>query len=239
MLIIPAIDLIGGKCVRLLKGDYRAETVYSEDPVGQALKFQSARFSRLHIVDLEGARDGAGKNREAIRRVLSAARIPIEIGGGVRTADDVSELLSWGAKHLILGTVALKHPETVSDWIARWGAAPFIISLDLRGGRLQSEGWVQSSSVTRDEMARRIDQWRIEQVISTDVERDGTLEQPNYAAYRELRAQLPDRVTLIAAGGVCSVIQIEQLKQLGVGGAIVGKAIYEGQVTLEELARVD
>jgi len=239
VLIIPAIDLVGGKCVRLFKGDYQAQTVYAEDPVGQALKFQSAKFSRLHIVDLEGARDGAGKNREAIRRILSAVRIPAQIGGGVRTAEDVAQLLSWGAEYLILGTIALKSPEIVSSWVDRWTAAPFVISLDLRGGRLQSEGWIESSPVTLREMVRRITEWGVEQVISTDVERDGTLEQPNYSTYRELIAGLPARVRLIAAGGVCSLDQISRLKQLGVSGAIVGKAIYEGQVSLEDLASVD
>lgn len=237
MLIIPAIDLIGGKCVRLLKGDYGAQTTYSEDPVGQALKFEAAGFRRLHIVDLEGAKDGSGRNRVAIRGIVQAAKIPIEVGGGIRTSEDVEQLLSWGARYLILGTVALKQPRAVSEWIERWGAKPFIVSLDLRGGRLQSEGWLEESRVSLDEMTGRLSGWGVRQVICTDIERDGTLDRPNYETYSKLRALLPDATTLIAAGGVCNLDQIGELKSRGVGAAIVGKAIYEGQISLEELSR--
>ncbi|RPI29177.1 MAG: 1-(5-phosphoribosyl)-5-[(5-phosphoribosylamino)methylideneamino]imidazole-4-carboxamide isomerase [Acidobacteria bacterium] len=235
MLIIPAIDLIGGKCVRLLKGDYDAQTTYQQEPVEQALKFQATRFQRLHIVDLEGAKDGLGKNREAIRRILLAVKIPVQIGGGIRTERDAEQLLSWGARYLILGTAALKQPETVTQWTKRWGGKPFIVSLDLRGGRLRSEGWLEESRVSLQEMARRISDWDVTQVICTDIEQDGTLDHPNYQTYSQLLSLLgPDR-TLIAAGGVCNVEQINHLKRIGVGGAIVGKAIYEGQVSLEEL----
>ncbi len=236
MLIIPAIDLIGGKCVRLLKGDYGAQTTYSEDPVGQALKFQAAGFRRLHIVDLEGAKEGSGRNREAIKRVVQAVNIPVQIGGGIRRTEDVEQLLSWGARYLILGTVALKEPEAVGEWIDRWGAGPFIVSLDLRAGRLQSGGWLEESRVSLDEMAGRLSAWRVRQVICTDIERDGTLDHPNYETYSKLRALLGEGAALIAAGGVCGLNHIAELKRRGVAAAIVGKAIYEGHVTLEELA---
>ncbi len=237
MLIIPAIDLIGGKCVRLLKGDYGAQTTYGEDPVGQALKFEAAGFRRLHIVDLEGAKDGSGRNREAIRKIVQAVKIPVQVGGGVRTSEDVEQLLSWGVRYLILGTVALKQPRAVSEWVQRRGVEPFIVSLDVRGGRLQSEGWLEESRVSLDEMAGRLSGWGVSQVICTDIERDGTLDRPNYETYSKLRALLQDTTTLIAAGGVCSVDQISELKRRGVAAAIVGKAIYEGQISLEELAR--
>jgi len=237
MLIIPAIDLIGGKCVRLLKGDYAAQTTYAEDPVGQALKFQEAGFRRLHIVDLEGAKDGLGRNREAIRKIVESVEIPIQVGGGIRASEDVEQLLGWGVCYLILGTVALKQPETVAGWVKRWGGEPLIVSLDLRGGRLQSEGWLEESPVSLEEMTSRLSAWGVSQVICTDIERDGTLDHPNYDTYSKLLALLASGTTLIAAGGVCSIGQIEKLKHVGVEAAIVGKAIYEGQVTLEELAR--
>jgi len=237
MLIIPAIDLIGGKCVRLLKGDYAAQTTYNEDPVGQALKFEAAGFSRLHIVDLEGAKDGSGRNREAIIEIIHAVKVPVQIGGGIRRTEDVEQLLSFGARYLILGTVALKQPSVVSEWIERWGSQPFIVSLDVRGGRLQSEGWLEESRVSLNEMAGRLSTWGVTQVICTDIERDGTLDHPNYQTYSKLRALLGDSTTLIAAGGVCSLNHIAELGRTGVAAAIVGKAIYEGQITLEELAR--
>ena len=236
MLVVPAIDLIDGKCVRLYQGDYENQTIYNEDPVGQALKFQSVRFPRLHLVDLQGARSGSGQNRQAIKRILKAVAIPVQIGGGIRTFEDVKELLDGGARYLILGTVALKEPSRVSEWIERWGPENFIISLDLRQGMLQSEGWIEQSPVTLDQMMERISQWGIGQVICTDVEKDGTMEQPNYETYKTLLCRLPGRVTLLAAGGICSVPHIMKLKEIGVGGAVVGRALYENQIPMEELA---
>lgn len=236
MLIIPAIDLVGGRCVRLLKGDYDLQTTYSEDPIGQALEFEAAGFRRLHIVDLEGAKDGLGRNREAIRKIIRAVKAPVQIGGGIRRSEDVEKLLSWGARYLILATVALKQPEAVSEWIGRWGAEPFIVSLDVRGGRLRGEGWLVESRVSVDDMVARLSAWGIRQVICTDIERDGTLDHPNYETYSTLGARLAEGTTLIAAGGVSSLGQIQELKRRGVGGAIVGKAIYEGRISLEELA---
>ncbi|MFB3903889.1 MAG: 1-(5-phosphoribosyl)-5-[(5-phosphoribosylamino)methylideneamino]imidazole-4-carboxamide isomerase [Acidobacteriota bacterium] len=237
MLIIPAIDLIGGKCVRLRKGNYAAQTTYSEDPAGQALKLEGAGFRRLHVVDLEGAKEGSGRNREAIRKIVEAVKVPVQIGGGIRSSQDVEQLLSWGARYLILGTVALKQPQAVGEWIERWGAAPFIISLDLRGGRLQSQGWLEESPVSLQQMSRRLLNWGVKQVISTDIEKDGTLDHPNYETYSRLRVLLRDSTTLIAAGGVCCLAHIAELKRAGVDAAIVGKAVYEGTVTLEDWAR--
>jgi len=236
MFVVPAIDLIDGKCVRLYQGDYDKQTIYCEDPVGQALKFQSVGFARLHLVDLQGARSGSGQNRQAIKQILEAVGIPVQIGGGIRSVDDVEELLGWGARYLILGTVALKEPSRVSDWIDRWGSNKFIISLDLRQGKLQSEGWIEQSPVTLDQMMDRIAQWGISQVICTDVEKDGTMELPNYETHRNLLSRLPERCTLLAAGGICSVAHILKLKEIGVGGAVVGRALYENQIPMEELA---
>lgn len=236
MLVVPAIDLIDGKCVRLYQGDYENQTIYSEDPVGQALKFQAVRFSRLHLVDLQGARSGSGQNRQAIKRILKAVSIPVQIGGGIRAEEDVKELLDAGAHYLILGTVALKDASRVSDWIQRWGADKFIISLDLRKGKLQGEGWIEQSPVTLEQMVARVRNWAIRQVICTDVERDGTMEQPGYETYRNLLCSLPADVTLLAAGGVSSVAHIANLREIGVGGVVVGRALYENRIPMEELA---
>jgi phosphoribosylformimino-5-aminoimidazole carboxamide ribotide isomerase len=235
MLVIPAIDLIEGKCVRLYQGDYGKKTLYRKDPVDQAREFQAVGFQRLHVVDLEGARSGSGQNRRMICRIVEATELPVQVGGGVRSPEDVSELLGWGVRYLVLGTVALERPDLVSEWVAKWGSASFIISLDLRENRLQSQGWLRSSRVELDEALKRISDWDSDQVICTDVERDGTLEQPNYDTYEKLLAELPGKVKLIAAGGISRPQHLSKLKKMGVRGAVVGRALYEGPITWEKL----
>ena len=235
MVVIPAIDLIEGSVVRLYQGDYRQKLEYAEDPVEQALKFQSAGFRRIHVIDLEGAKTGRGQNREAIRRVINSCRVPVQVGGGIRTEEDVKELLDWGADFLILSTAALEDPERVASWAERWGGARFIVSMDLRAGRLQTEGWRSESVKNVSEVVQLIQDWRLEEVICTDVERDGTLEQPNYETYRYLSALLPDSVSLIAAGGISSPEHLRMLRKIGVRGAVVGRALYEGTFSWEEM----
>lgn len=235
MLVIPAIDLIQGSCVRLYKGDYRRKLEYAQDPVEQALKFQSAGFRRIHVIDLEGAKTGRGKNRKAIRRVINSCRVPVQVGGGIRTVKDVEELFGWGAGFLILSTTALEDPETFSEWVDRWGGNRFIVSLDLRGGRLQTGGWLAESVKGIEDAVQLIRDWRLEEVICTDVERDGTLEQPNYGTYRELVTLLPSSVSLVAAGGISSPEHVRLLGEIGVQGAVVGRALYEGAFSWEEM----
>lgn len=233
MLVVPAIDLVGGQCVRLFRGDFKKQMTYQTDPVDQARAFQAVGFERLHVVDLEGARFGDGRNRDTIRKVISAVDIPVQIGGGIRRESDVEELLGDGASHLILGTSVLSEPDQVERWIEKWGAAPFIISLDLRGQSLQSEGWLKSSGVGMEDVLARIAAWQVVQVICTDVEQDGTLLQPNYATYVGLLSQISEAAILIAAGGVSHPQHISRLREIGVGGAVVGRALYEGQVPWE------
>ncbi len=235
MIVIPAIDLIGGKCVRLYQGDFDQQTTYETDPMDQAGEFLSAGFTRLHVVDLEGARSGSGQNRQVIRQLAEAVDLPIQIGGGVRTSEDVLELLEFGVGYLILGTVALTDPERVTQWVERWGPTSFMVSLDLKGKGLRSQGWVERSGVALAEALDRIAGWEIPQVICTDVESDGTLKQPNYSTYEELRAQLPVNTTLIAAGGISRPEHVSRLKEMGVNGAVVGRALYEGDMEWREL----
>lgn len=235
MIVIPAIDLIGGKCVRLYQGDYARQTSYSENPVEQALKFQAARFARLHVVDLEGARTGSSVNRDAAGEIIRAVAIPVQIGGGIRESETIRQLLDWGASYLVLSTVAIQAPEKVSDWIGQWGADRFIISLDLRSGKLQREGWTEEASIGLEAMIDRCLSWGVSQFICTDVERDGTLAQPNYATYSGLVRLLPSETFLIAAGGISQTEHLARLTKLGVDGAIVGRALYEGSIPWEEL----
>lgn len=235
MIVIPAIDLISGKCVRLYQGDFSRQTTYDNEPVQQAREFQTAGFARLHVVDLEGARSGLGQNRQVIRNLVEAVDIPIQMGGGVRTGEDVSELLGFGVQFLILGTAALTDPKRVTRWVKRWGPGSFMISLDLKGKGLRSQGWVETSGVELREALDRIAEWGIGQVICTDVESDGTLRQPNYSTYRELRAQLPADITLFAAGGISRPEHLSRLEELGVDGVVVGRALYEGGMAWKRL----
>ncbi|MDA2924790.1 1-(5-phosphoribosyl)-5-[(5-phosphoribosylamino)methylideneamino]imidazole-4-carboxamide isomerase [Acidobacteria bacterium AH-259-L09] len=235
MLVIPAIDLVAGKCVRLYQGDFERQMTYEKDPVEQAREFQSAGFKRLHVVDLEGARSGSGHNRQMIRDVIDAVGIPVQVGGGIRSSEDVSELLDWGAQYLILGTVVLREPERVTRWVEKWSPSAFIISLDFKGKKLHSQGWMEQSSVELKKALDRICRWGIAQVICTDIERDGTLKQPNYSTYIELVPQLTRELTLIAAGGISRLEHISRLEKIGVKGVVVGRALYEGQIAWEKL----
>lgn len=238
MLVIPAIDLIQGECVRLYQGDYAQKTLYENNPVVQAVKFEKAGFTHLHVVDLEGARSGSGENRRIIGKIVESTDMSVQVGGGIRSEEDIAELLNWGVRHLILGTVALEQPELITSWVKRWGSTLFVISLDLKKKKLQARGWSKSSDIELEEMMNRIKKWGISYVICTDIERDGTLEQPNYNTYKNLLSCLPRGIKLIAAGGVSQAQHIVQLKKIGVTGAVVGKAMYEGEVSWEEMINV-
>jgi phosphoribosylformimino-5-aminoimidazole carboxamide ribotide isomerase len=186
------------------------------------------------LVDLEGAKSGEGQNRTVIRQVIKACRVPVQVGGGIRHQADVEELLGWGADFLILGTAALEYPAQVEKWISRWGHEHFIVSLDLKDGKLQTEGWLKQSSRGLREVLQLIRDWNLKEVICTDTERDGTLAQPNYVTYQDLVGLLPSAASLFAAGGVSSPQHIHKLGSLGVQGAIVGRAMYEGTFSWEE-----
>lgn len=227
MQIIAAIDLIEGQCVRLFQGDYQRRTIYSDDPVGQARRFQKSGFSRVHLVDLEAARSGVGGARPLIARIAEELTIPVQVGGGIRERKDVEALTDAGVEYLILGTVALSSPARVDSWIEKWDPSRFIVSLDLRRGVLQSDGWEKESTISLASMVDRLAAWRVQQVICTDVERDGTLQSPAYDTYDRLRDRLPHSVQLFAAGGVSRPEHILRLKSIGVAGAILGRALYE------------
>jgi phosphoribosylformimino-5-aminoimidazole carboxamide ribotide isomerase len=167
--------------------------------------------------------------------MIRSCGVPVQVGGGLRTEADVEELFGWGADFLILSTAALEDPEKVAGWAERWEGRRFIFSMDLRAGRLQTEGWRSESVKDVPEVVELIKAWRMKEVICTDVERDGTLEQPNYETYKELVALLPDSVSLIAAGGISSPEHIRRLDKIGVCGAVVGRALYEGNFSWEEM----
>ena len=229
--IIPAIDLRNGKCVRLYKGDYDRETVYSEDPVAMAKHWQSLGATRLHVVDLDGARSGLPMNSIVISGIVQALNIPVELGGGIRDLDTVELMLNLGLQRVILGTAAVENPGLVHDACARYGQG-IVVGIDADDGYVKTRGWKEKSTVTAIDLARQMEALGARRFIYTDISRDGTLTEPNF----ESTAQLNDSINspVIASGGVASVEHLLQLNQLGVEGAITGQALYTGRLDLKD-----
>ena len=231
MEIIPAIDLRNGKCVRLYQGDYGQETIFSDDPVSVALRWQSEGARRLHIVDLDGAARGEPSNLEAIEDIMAAIDIPVQVGGGIRSIETVEQLFATGVERAIMGTVAVEKPDLVKEACQSFSDR-IIISIDARDRWVATRGWLQKSTVTASELASKMIELGVMRFIYTDISRDGTLTSPNFEAIAELLSQV--NVPVIAAGGISSVYHLTKLAELGVEGAIVGKAIYTGDVKLAE-----
>lgn len=234
MEIIPAVDLRNGKCVRLYQGDYAQETVFSDDPVAMALRWQSEGAKRLHLVDLDGAAEGEPRNLNTIEKIVAAVEVPVQVGGGIRSLETIVQLLDTGVSRAILGTVAIEDPALVEEACRRFGEQ-IVIGIDARDGMAATRGWLQQSSVTAGELANRMVDLGARRFIYTDISRDGTLTGPNFEAITELLSQLD--VPVIAAGGISSIEHLTKLAELGVEGAIVGRAIYTGDVDFKEAVR--
>ncbi len=232
--IIPAIDLIGGRCVRLTEGRYDTEKVYSGDPVAVARQFEAQGAKRLHVVDLEAAKTGKGANWGTVSKIAKAISIPVELGGGIRTLDALRAAFETGIRWAILGTVAIKNPALVEQAAAQWKDR-ILVGIDARDGLVATDGWTETSTLEAETLAFRFDNLGIGGIIYTDIARDGRLTGPNLRAL----ADLTSRVTLpvIASGGVSKVVDLVALQQLrrpNLVGAIVGKAIYEGRLRLDD-----
>ena len=234
MQIIPAIDLLGGSCVRLHQGDYDQVTRFSDDPVAQALSWQNQGAQRLHLVDLDGARSGEPANDAAIRAITEALTIPVQLGGGVRSAERAEDLLQCGLERVILGTVALEKPELVVELAGRHPGR-VIVGIDARHGKVATRGWLQESDTDATALAARFSESAIAAIISTDISTDGTLAGPNLDALRDMAKA--SAVPVIASGGVgcmADLLALLALEPLGVEGVIVGRALYDGRVDLKE-----
>ncbi len=222
--------------MRLLKGDYGRRTDYPMDPVKQALFLQEAGFSRVHIIDLDGARLGKLQHFSIVHRIVSALDLPVQTGGGIRTSENVGRLAVLERSFLILGSSALLEPEVVESWIREWGSERFIISLDLDGDDLRTHGWRKSAALKLPAALDLIDGWGIRQVICTDINRDGTLTGPNLALLEGLVDSVAAGTLVIAAGGVSRPEQIPKLAEVGVGGVVIGRALYESDIPEREFA---
>ncbi len=230
MLVIPAIDLRGGRCVRLLRGDFAHETIYADDPVQVARHWQNAGAPWIHVVDLDGARDGCPAQLALVERMAqTGARI--ELGGGLRTLDDIDRGLASGASRVIIGTAAIEDERLLSDAVDRFGPDAIVLGVDARNGRVAVRGWTEESDVAAQDVIERAKSAAVERVIYTDIDRDGTLTSPNFEA---LSAVVTLGIRVIASGGVSKLLDLEKLASIpGVEGAIVGKALYEGTVQIE------
>ncbi|MEM6423931.1 MAG: 1-(5-phosphoribosyl)-5-[(5-phosphoribosylamino)methylideneamino]imidazole-4-carboxamide isomerase [Cyanobacteria bacterium P01_D01_bin.128] len=237
MEVIPAIDLLEGRCVRLYQGDYQRSQVYNSDPVAVAQQWVAQGATRLHLVDLDGAKAGQPQNWEAIAAIAQAVSIPIEVGGGLRDFQRVSELFSLGVQYAILGTAAVENPDLVGQLSGEF-PGQIIVGIDARDGKVATRGWLETSEVDAIELANRMAELGAAAIIYTDIKRDGTLKGPNKAALRALAASVS--VPVIASGGVSSltdVLSLLSLESVGVTGMIVGKALYTGDLSLKEAVR--
>lgn len=237
-MIIPAIDLINGKVVRLYQGDYGQKTEYTASAQERFDLYVAAGATQLHLVDLDGAKDASQRQLTVIRELLKNTRAPVQIGGGVRSEQDVKDLLDAGANRVVVGSTAVKSPELVMGWMEKYGAEKIVLALDVNidaDGRrkIAVAGWQQDSGVTIEDLIERFLPAGLTHVLCTDISRDGTLQGSNVALYQSLAAQYP-QVNFQASGGIGGISDIEALKGSGVGGVILGRSLLEGKFTAEE-----
>lgn len=231
MEVIPAIDLRKGKCVRLYQGDYDKETVFSDDPVSTALRWQSEGAVRLHVVDLDGAAVGQPGNLDAIGRILEAVELPVQVGGGIRDLKTVEQLLAMGVGRVVMGTLAVENPDVAAQACAEFGEQ-VVIGIDARDGLVATRGWLEESTVMATDLAARMVGLGARRIIYTDISRDGTLTSPNFEGVADLVSRVS--APIVAAGGISSVEHLSKLAALGAEGAIVGLAIYTGDLKLAD-----
>ncbi len=231
MIVIPAIDLRGGHCVRLVQGDFARETVYGDDPVQMALRWQAAGATMLHVVDLDGAKEGHPAQAAIVSAIAQALTIPVELGGGLRSLDHLAAAFAGGVARVVLGTAAIEDRGLLTAALDHWGAERIILGLDAREGLVATRGWLETTAVRATELARELAALGVRHVVYTDIGRDGTLHEPNYAALCELAEA--SGLAVIASGGVARREHLVALAAVpGVEAAIVGRAIYTGDVVL-------
>jgi len=230
--VIPAIDILNGNCVRLTQGCYDAQKVYSKDPVEMAKKWEDLGAKRLHVVDLDGAKTGLPKNIEIIKAIAQALKIPVQAGGGIRNFEIIKELLNSGINRVILGTTAVNNPNTLAKFCAEFGEA-LAVAIDTKDGKVATEGWAKLSNKDIYTLAKSAVNLGVKRFIYTEINRDGMLAGPNVEGIKKFISEVS--VPVIASGGISSKEDIEKIKEIGAEGCIVGKALYEGKVKLEEL----
>ena len=248
MRIIPAIDIIDGKCVRLSQGDYNQKTVYNEDPLEVAKEFEANGIKHLHLVDLDGAKSSHVVNWKVLERIAGQTGLNVDFGGGVKTDEDIKVVFESGAKQVTGGSIAVKDAETLDRWISKYGSDKIILGADAKDGKIATHGWLESSELDVLEFIKGWNEKGINYVICTDIAKDGMLAGPSYNLYRDIldiESGLPaeeiipsadtTEIKLIASGGVAEAKDLHSLREIGCEGAIVGKAFYEGRISFKEL----
>lgn len=235
MQIIPAIDIINGKCVRLTKGDYTKEKIYYDQPLDAAKSFEDAGLKRLHIVDLDGAKAGSIRNLKVLESVASATKLVIDYGGGIKNIEDVSKVFNAGASIVTLGSIAVKQSEVVEEWLLEFGADKILIGADVLNEKVKISGWLEDGGITISEFIGKMLAIGAQNIFCTDISKDGVMQGPSVDLYKTIIEQHPS-MHLIASGGVSKIEDVEELIKIGCDGVIIGKAIYEGKITLKQLS---
>lgn len=234
MIILPAIDIIGGRCVRLSQGDYNQQTQYETTPVDMVKQYVAHGFKRIHVVDLDGAKASSPQNLDTLSELAAVPGAEIEWGGGIKSVEALGAVLDAGAKYAVVGSVAAKQPELFEQWLRMFGPERIVLGADVREGRVAVNGWQEEMDVTIDDLVDRFLKYGLSQVICTDISRDGMLQGPATELYVRLQKKYPE-VDFTVSGGISSMADIHALKAAHLRRVIVGKAIYEGRITLDEL----
>lgn len=234
--IIPAIDLIDGKCVRLVQGDYAQKKSYNDHPLEVAKQFEAAGIRRLHLVDLDGAKQKKIINHKVLEQIATNTRLHVDFGGGVQSDEDIRIAFESGARQVTGGSIAVKNAAKFQEWIKTYGPEKIILGADAKNEMIAVSGWQETTQVSVYDLIKDYTERGLNYVICTDVGKDGLLQGPSFDLYKKIMAQFPE-VKLIASGGVTTVSDVEQLNEMGVYGAIIGKAYYEGKISLEDLKK--
>jgi phosphoribosylformimino-5-aminoimidazole carboxamide ribotide isomerase len=234
--LIPAIDLIEGKCVRLVQGDFEQKTKYNDNPLEVAKAFEDAGIKRLHMVDLDGARQKKIINHKVLEQVATHTKLHIDFGGGLQSDEDVEIAFQSGAKQITGGSIAVKNPDLLNRWIIKYGEEKIILGADVKHNMIAVSGWQEVSQISVFDLISGYQEKGIKYVLSTDVSKDGLLQGPSFKLYEDLKRNFPE-LKIIASGGLSSIEEIDQLNEMGIHGVIIGKAYYEGRIKLSDLKR--
>ena len=232
--LIPAIDIIGGQCVRLTKGDYDQKTVYRDSPAEVAKEFEDLGFKRLHVVDLDGAKSKHIVNDAVLKSITTETNLIVDFGGGIKTDEDIEKAFASGASMVTVGSIAVTHPELFMGWLEKYGAERMILGADVRHGKISINGWKEDSEEDLLPFLKKYIDAGVRNVLCTEISKDGTLSGPAIDLYKEIMAAYPE-LHLIASGGVSSIDDIKALEAAGIPAVVFGKAIYEGKINLNEL----
>ncbi len=234
MEIIPAIDIIDGKCVRLTQGDYARKTIYNENPLEVALAFEAIGVKRLHLVDLDGAKAGKIVNYKTLEKIALKTKLSIDFGGGIKTDDDIETVYNYGADMAAIGSIAVKNKALFFSWIKKYGAEKLFLGADVKNEKIAIGGWLETTNISVYDFIEENINKGLQEIFCTDISKDGLLQGPSIDLYKNILVKCPS-LNLTASGGVSNINDLEELQQIGCSGAIVGKAIYENKITLTEL----